>query len=116
MRIRLHKMQRRLTTTRMSYERTSQVDALTILLVFRWLDAHCVLCRTHYFVSAIELLLDVIAYAVAQEPQNRAMDGGVDQELLIEEHDHILDGTQDLGLDAKRAISLAQSYECAEDV
>ena len=89
---------------------------LTILLVFGWLNAHCVLGCTHYFVSAIELLLDVIAYAVAQEPQNSAMDGGVDQELLIEEHDHILDGTQDLGLDAKRAISLAQSYECAEDV
>ena len=116
MRIRLHKMQRRLTTTRMSESLTSQSDVLTIFLVFGWLNAHCVLSRTHYFVSAIELLLNVIAYAVAQEPEDSTMDGGVHQELLIEEHNHVLDGTQDLGLDAKRVISLAQSYECAEDV
>lgn len=47
--------------------------------------------RTHHFRSIIDPILQFVPRAHAQEANDGFMDGGVDEELFVEEDNHVGD-------------------------
>jgi hypothetical protein len=86
--MRLHKMERRLTTgpfpsKRDDIERVER--PLTVFLVFGWRASDSILGRTHHFaVPIVQLLLDVIAHAIPQQAEDGLVDDRVNQKLFVQ--------------------------------
>ena len=85
--MRLHRMHRRLTTGFLRRRGCGHRDGqkLTIFLVLRRRTSDDVLGCAHYLAGlVIQLLLNIIADTIPQQPQDGLVDGRVNQELLVQ--------------------------------
>ena len=115
--MRLHKMHRRLTTACLRRRGCGHKGGqkLTIFLVLGRRTSDNVLSRAHHFaVLIIQLLLNIIAHTIPQQPQDGLVNRRVNQELLIQKDNHVLNSAQYLHLNPGRAICFAQSDESSQ--